>query len=63
MLESDEKIKGDEFLQEKLKASGKIVFITGADIKEIKGAAFMEEIVYLDKKMEKKKRLKRKGCL
>ena len=54
VLESDEKIKGDEFLQEKLKASGKIVFITGADIKEIKGAAFMEEIVYLDKKMEKK---------
>ena len=51
VLESDAKIRGDEFLQEKLKASGKVEFITNADIKEIKGTNFVEKIVYLDKKM------------
>jgi len=50
VMEASDKIIGDEFLQEKLKASGKVEFITNADIKEIKGANFVEKIVYLDKK-------------
>ena len=50
IMEAADKIIGDEFLQEKLKASGKVEFIINADIKEIKGANFVEEIVYLDKK-------------
>ena len=37
-------------MQEKLKASGKVEFITNADIKEIKGTNFVEKIVYLDKR-------------
>ena len=37
--------------------------MTGVEIKEIKGGDFMEEVVYLDKNREKKKRLKRKDCL
>lgn len=61
VMESDGKIRGDEFLQEKLKKSGKAVFITGVDIKEIKGAKFMEEVVYLDKKSGKEKTLKAQG--
>ena len=56
-------VKGDEFLQEKLEKSGKVSFITGADIKEIKGASFMEEVVYLDKKSGEEKYLMSKGCL
>jgi len=50
IMEAADKIIGDEFLQEKLKASGKVEFIINADIKEIKGANFVEEIIYLDKK-------------
>src|SRR3989344_1733007 len=61
VLESVDKIRGDEFLQEKLKTSGKVVFITDADIKEIKGANFVEEIIYLDKKTGGEKTLKVQG--
>lgn len=61
VIESEDKIKGDEFLQEKLKASGKASFITGVEIKEIKGTKFMEEIVYLDKKSGEEKTLKAQG--
>ena len=61
VLEASDKIIGDEFLQEKLKASGKVVFITDADIKEIKGTNFVEEIVYLDKKRGGEKTLKTQG--
>ena len=61
VLESDDKIRGDELLQEKLKKSGKVVFITNADIKEIKGTNFVEEFVYLDKKTGEEKTLKAQG--
>lgn len=61
VLESADTIKGDEFLQEKLKKSGKVVFMTGVDIKEIKGLKFMEEIIYLDKKSGEEKSLKAQG--
>ena len=56
-----EKVKGDEFLQEKLKKYDKVVFITSADVKEIKGSDFVEEVVYLDKKSGKEKSLKAQG--
>ena len=61
MLENDAKIIGDEFLQEKLKASGKVEFMTGAEIKEIKGSGFMEKIIYLDKKNGQTKELAAQG--
>ena len=61
VLEVSDKIIGDEFLQEKLKASGKVEFMTGAEIKAIKGSSFMEEIVYLDKKTGEEKTLKAQG--
>ena len=61
VMESDTKIRGDEFLQEKLKASGKVEFIIGAEIKEIKGSAFMEKIIYLDKKNSQTKELSAQG--
>ena len=61
VIESADAVKGDEFLQEKLKKSGKVSFITGADIKEIKGSNFIEEIVYLDKKSGEEKALKAQG--
>jgi len=61
VLENDAKIRGDEFLQEKLKASGKVVFITDADIKEIKGTNFVEKIIYLDKKNGQTKELAAQG--
>ncbi len=61
VLEASDKIIGDEFLQEKLKASGKVEFITDADIKEVKGTNFVEEIVYLDKKKGEEKTLKAQG--
>ena len=61
VIESADAVKGDEFLQEKLKKSGKVSFITGADIKEIKGVSFMEEVVYLDKESGEEKALKAQG--
>ena len=55
VMENSGKLIGDEFLQEKLKKSGKVEFMTGAEIKEIKGGDFMEEVVYLDKKSGEEK--------
>ena len=61
VMESEAKIRGDEFLQEKLKASGKVEFITNADIKEIKGTNFVEKIIYLDKNNGQTKELAAQG--
>ena len=61
VMETGGKIIGDEFLQEKLKTSGKVEFMTGVEIKEIKGGGFMEEVVYLDKKSGEEKALKAQG--
>lgn len=61
VMESMDKLKGDELLQEKLKASGKVVFMTSVDVKEIKGSKFLEEVVYLDKKTGEEKTLKAQG--
>ena len=56
-MENSEKIIGDEFLREKLEVSGKVEFMTGAEIKEIKGGDFMEKIIYLDKKSSRTERI------
>ena len=61
VMENSGKLIGDEFLQEKLKSSGKVEFMTGVEIKEIKGATFMEGVVYLDKKSGEEKILKAQG--
>ena len=61
VMENSGKLIGDEFLQEKLKKSGKVEFMTGVEIKEIKGGDFMEEVVYLDKKSGEEKALKAQG--
>jgi len=61
VMEASDKIIGDEFLQEKLKASGKVEFITDAEIKEIKGSGFIEKIIYLDKKNGQTKELTTQG--
>ena len=61
VMENSGKLIGDEFLQEKLKKSGKVEFMTGVEIKEIKGVDFMEEVVYLDKKSGEEKALNVQG--
>ena len=60
-MENSEKIIGDEFLREKLEVSGKVEFMTGAEIKEINGGDFMEKIIYLDKKSSQTKELAAQG--
>lgn len=50
ILSHREKMKGDEFFREKLRNSGKVEFITNAEVKEIKGGKFVEKIVYEDAK-------------
>ena len=40
VMENSEKIIGDEFLREKLEVSGKVEFMTGAEIKGNKGRRF-----------------------
>lgn len=56
-----DKIKGDEFLQEKIRENDKVIFITSAEVKEIRGSKFVEEVIYLDKKTGKEKNLKAQG--
>ncbi|MBU3925667.1 FAD-dependent oxidoreductase, partial [Patescibacteria group bacterium] len=57
LMSRGEKIKGDEFLQDKLKKTGKVEFITNVEIKEIKGNKFVEKIIYKDKKSGEEKEL------
>ena len=49
VLESSDKMKGDQVTQDKLKESGLTEFLTNAEIKEIKGKKFVNAIVYKDK--------------
>jgi thioredoxin reductase len=51
VLESLPKIMGDEWMVEELKKRGKVEFITGTEIKEIKGSKFVEKILYNDKEL------------
>lgn len=57
IFEYTSKLKGDEFLQDKLKQGGKVEFILNTEIKEIKGRDFVEKIVYLERKTDKIKDL------
>lgn len=57
VLSHREKMKGDEFLQEKLKNTGKVEFITNVEVKEIKGNKFVEKLVYEDTKTKKLKEI------
>lgn len=61
ILESDSKIKGDEYLQERLKKTGKINFITNALTEEIKGTTFVEKIIYKEKISGEKKEISAQG--
>ena len=49
VLESSDKIKGDQVTQDKLKESGLTEFLINAEMKEIKGKKFVSAIVYKDK--------------
>jgi len=49
VLESSDKIKGDQVTQDKLKESGLTEFLINAEMKEIKGKKFVNAIVYKDK--------------
>jgi len=57
VLQHRERFIGDEILQEKLKKSGKVEFITNAEILEIKGNKFVEKIIYEDLVSKEKKEL------
>ncbi len=57
VLQHRERFIGDEILQEKLKNSGKVEFITEAETREIKGDKFVEGLVYEDLKTGEKKEL------
>lgn len=61
VMESGDKLIGDELLQEKLKETGKVFFMVKAEIKEVKGSSFVEKIVYLDKNDGKEKELSAQG--
>lgn len=61
IIESAVIMKGDEFLQEKLKASGKVIFMANCDIEEIAGTAFVEKVVYLDKNSGQNKEIAAQG--
>ncbi|RJQ32760.1 hypothetical protein C4572_00460 [Candidatus Parcubacteria bacterium] len=50
VMEAGGRIIGDEVLQDKLKESGIVEFMTNVDIKEIAGRNFVDKVVYLDKK-------------
>ena len=62
-MENSEKIIGDEFLREKLEVSGKVEFMTGAEIKEIKGGDFMEKSFTWTKRTVRRKNWRPKDYL
>lgn len=57
ILQHRQRFIGDEILQEKLKKSGKVEFITNAEILEIKGKKFVEGLIYEDLRTGEKKEL------
>ncbi len=57
VLEFSDKILGDESTREKLTRTGKVEFITDADVLEIKGNTLVEKIIYKDKKTGEVKEL------
>lgn len=61
ILELGSKAIGDEFLQEKLKETGKVEFIFNARTVEIKGGKFVTGLIYEDRVTREKKELAVKG--
>lgn len=61
IMESGDRLMGDELLQERLKSSGKVSFMTKVEIKKIKGGNFMEKIIYLDKNDNQEKEMAVQG--
>ena len=57
VLEFGGRIMGDELTKEKLEKTGKVEFITDAEVMEIKGDALVEKIIYKDKKTDAVKEL------
>lgn len=61
VLETKERLSGDEFLSERIQKEEKITVITDAAIKEIKGDKFVANLVYQDNQSEKIKELSVQG--
>jgi thioredoxin-disulfide reductase len=61
ILEHNSKIRADEIIQEKVKATGKIEIITDAVLKKIQGENFVNSLIYQDNKLKKNKTLKIEG--
>ena len=61
VLEFIDKLLGDNLTQERLKATGKVEFITSAATKELKGKKLLEGLVYEDRKSGEIKELKVQG--
>jgi len=61
ILEFAEKVKAEEILQQRVRKTKKVKIITNAQLKEIKGNKFVEEIVYIDRVLNKEKVLKVQG--
>ncbi len=57
LLQHRDKFIGDEVLYEQLKNSGKVEFLTGVEVREIKGGRFVEGLVYEDLKTGEMKEL------
>lgn len=62
LLELSPEIRGDERMQEKLKKSGKVEFITNAKTKKITGDKFMKGLSYENTKTGEEKKLKVSGA-
>ncbi len=61
ILEHNLKIRANEIIQEKVKATGKIEIITDAVLKKIQGENFVSSLIYQDNKLKKNKTLKIEG--
>jgi len=57
LLESGDKAKADEVIQEQVKQSGKVDVITNAKVVEIKGSSFVNELIYQHRLSEENKAL------
>ena len=57
VLEYADEMRGDAVLKEKLVESGKVEFITKAEVKEIAGSDFVEKIIYVDRESGEEKEL------
>ena len=61
ILDFFEVMKGDPINKERLEKTGKVEFITNAAMKEIKGAKFVESLIYEDRKTSEDNEIKVQG--